>query len=221
LTLGTSLAAKLQSSLSVVQLKALRRAMLLLHDGKFDEAHVLLDELLALLPERSSEAYILILLTKLHCMIGKGEVEQAEKVCLEFVEQAAGNEQKIKLLDGMASYILYQNCSPFLKKAEGLIRMALEIAPGTLTLKGTLGSILAEQGNYSEAELLLVECLDRSPALQDRGIATFYLGVIKMRNGQVREGQRLIKRGMGMYPEAWLVAKGDALLKEARTQPPT
>jgi tetratricopeptide (TPR) repeat protein len=218
---GYSMARQFRSSLTIPQLKALQRATLLLKDGKFDEAEVVFDELLALLPERSSDAYILILLTKLHCMIGKGEVEQAEKVCLEFVEQAAGKEQKIKVLDGMASYILYQNCSPFLKKAEGLVRMALEIAPGTLTLKGTLGSILAEQGNYSEAEPLLIECLDRSPALQDRAISTFYLGLIKLRTYDAKEGEQLITRGMKLYPEAWIVARGNALLKETGNQPPT
>lgn len=207
---------ELQSQLTAPQLKALHRAGLLLQEVKFDEAEVIFDELLVLSPDRSSEGYTLILLMKLHCMIGKGEVEQAEKLCLEFVEEAADKERKIKVLDGTASYILYQNCSSYLKNAEALARMALEIAPGTLTLKGTLGSILAEQGNYSEAEPLLVECLDRSPALQDRAIATFYLGMIKMRTGKQRDGKQFVKRGMKMYPEPWLVAKGDSLLKEAR-----
>jgi len=91
--------------------------------------------------------------------------------------------------------------------------MGLEIAPGTLTLKGTLGAILVEQGNYAEGEPLLSECLDRSPALHDRAIATFYLGMIKLRNGDGKQGERLMKRGMKMYPEAWMLAKGNAVLK--------
>jgi hypothetical protein len=90
------------------------------------------------------------------------------------------------------------------------------MAPGTLTLKGTLGSILVEQGNYAEGELLLHDCLDRSPALHDRAITSFYLGMIKVRIGDAKQGKRLIKRGMKMYPEAWMIAKGNMLLKEAR-----
>ena len=92
--------------------------------------------------------------------------------------------------------------------------MGLELAPGALTLKGTLGAVLAEQGKHGEAEPLLIECLDRSPTLHDLAIATFYLEMIKMRTGDTKEGKRFTRRGMKMYPQDWIVAKGNTLLKE-------
>jgi len=163
------------------------------------------------IPDHNSDAYVQLLLIRLHCFLGQNQIEQAETLGLNYIQQDVRKEQKLKVLDGLASYLLYQGS--FLKQAERFARMALEIAPGTLTLKGTLGAILVEQGNYAEGEPLLSECLDRSPALHDRAIACFYLGMIKLRNGDGKQGKRLVKRGMKMYPEAWMVAKGNALLK--------
>src|SRR3954467_10605797 len=93
--------------------------------------------------------------------------------------------------------------------------MGLDIAPGTLTLKGTLGSILVEQGNYAEGEPLLRDCLDRSLASHDRAIASFYLGLLQLRKGNAEQGKRLMKRGMNMHPEPWLITKGNKLLDDA------
>ena len=99
-------------------------------------------------------------------------------------------------------------------RAEKAVRLALEIAPGTLTLKGTLGGILVERGEFKEAESLLRECLERSPAYHDQGISSFYLGLIRLQEGRVDEGKRLIKNGTTLYPEAWLLAKANAKLGE-------
>jgi hypothetical protein len=35
-----------------------------------------------------------------------------------------------------------------------------------------------------------------------------------LRAGEAKDGKRLIKRGMNMYPEPWIVVKGQALLKD-------
>jgi hypothetical protein len=182
--------------------------------GHFSETAMLLDRLIPVIADHNSAVYAELLLTKLNCLLHQNQIDQAEVICLDYVHQEVGVEQKVKMLDGIASYILYHSDSASLPRAEKFARMALEIAPGTLTLKGTLGSILVEQGSYAEGEPLLRECLDRSPALHDRAIATFYLGMIKLRAGEVKDGKRLIKRGMKMYPEAWIVAKGNALLKD-------
>ena len=58
------------------------------------------------------------------------------------------------------------------------------------------------------------DCLQGSKALHDQAIGSFYLGIIKLRNGDIKAGKRLIKRSMKMYREPWLIAKGTALLKD-------
>ena len=208
-----SLSAEYLATFTQEQYETYQRMAKLLQTRDFAQAAPLLEQLMSAMPDHNSDAYVQLLLISLHCFIGQNQIEHAEALCLNYIQQDVRKEQKLKVLDGLASYLLYQAPAAFLKQAERFARMALEIAPGTLTLKGTLGAILVEQGNHAEGEPLLNECLDRSPALHDRAIASFYLGMIKFRNGDTTLGQRLMKRGMKMYPEAWMLAKGNALLK--------
>jgi Peptidase family M50 len=203
-----------RSLLDEEQFEMLEHASKLLKGKYYPEAIMLLDRLLSVIADQNSEAYNHLLLVKVQCHFSLQQADKAEALCDEYAQSGISKEQKLKLIDGAACFILYQPASPFLKHAERLVRAGLEIAPGTLTLKGTLGALLVEQGNYTEAEPLLADCLERSPALHDRGIATFYLGMIKLRAGEAKDGKRLIKRGMNMYPEPWIVVKGQALLKD-------
>jgi peptidase M50-like protein len=180
----------------------------------FAAAEKTYDSMLALMPARNSEAFVQALLGKVNAQVEQGHIERAEKTCLDFIAEAVNKECKLKILDGFACLMLYRPSSPWLKQAEKMVRLGLELAPGTLTLKGTLGGILAEQGDYTGAEPLLRECLERSPAYHDQGISSFYLGVIKLDAGKSEEGKRLIKNATTLYAESWLVAKANAKLKE-------
>ena len=48
----------------------------------------------------------------------------------------------------------------------------------------------------------------------DQGISSFYLGLTRLHEGRTDEGQRLIKNGTTLYPEAWLLAKANAKLSQ-------
>jgi tetratricopeptide (TPR) repeat protein len=186
--------------------------------GHFAEAAMLLERLLPAATDHNSALYVHLLLFKLECLIRQIQIDQAEKICVDYVQENVSNEQKLMMLDAFASYLLYQSSAAHFARAEKLARMGLEIAPGMLTLKGTLGSLLVEQGKYAEGETMLDECLQQSQALNDQAISSFYLGMIKIRTGKTKEGKRLIKWGMRMYPEPSMVDKGNALLRETRTQ---
>jgi tetratricopeptide (TPR) repeat protein len=195
-------------------MEKLRRA------GHYPEATMLLDRLLPAISDHNSALYVHLLALKVDCLLRQGQIEQPEKICADYVQENVSNERRLMMLDGFASYILYQSSAAHFARAEKFARRGLEIARGTrakLTLKGTLGSLLVEQGNYAEGEKLLTECLQRSQALQDQAISSFYLGMIKVRSGDAKEGKRLIKWALKMYPESWMVEKGKALLKEVRT----
>ena len=206
--------ADFRAGLTTEQLKMLQNASKLLAEKSYAEASMVLDQLMPATADQSTSAYSQLLLAKVQCLLSLQQIDEAEALCRNYAQREVSSEYKLSVIDGAACFILYQSSSPFLKHAERLARVGLEMAPGALTLKGTLGAILAEQGKHGEAERLLIECLDRIPTLHDRAIATFYLGMIKMRTGATKEGKRLTRRGMKMYPEDWIVAKGNTLLKE-------
>lgn len=213
-TATQSLVAEFRAAFNQEQLEMCGQMAKAYHASQFAEAVVLVDKLLPIIADHNSQGYFTLLLMKLEGLLKQNHVKQAESLCLDYIQQNVSWEQKVKMLDGLASYILYQSAPAFLTQAERFARMGLEMAPGTLTLKGTLGSVLVEQGNYAEGELLLHDCLHSSKALHDRAISSFYLGVIKLRNGDAKAGKRLMKRAMKMFPEAWMIAKGTALLKD-------
>jgi hypothetical protein len=198
--------------LSAEQMRLLREAALRSNDKDFEKAEALIDRALASMSDAKARAYTAVLLAKLQSVLGRGDAERAEELCLDAVNRTESKEQKIMILDGMASYIIYRREPVCLDIAERFARFALELAPGTLTLKGTLGGVLAEQGKFAEAEPLLQECLDRSPAVHDQGISYLYLGIVKLCTGKPEEGKRLLKRATVLFPEPWLVVKAKARL---------
>ena len=201
-----SLVAEFRAVFSQEQLEMAAHMWKLHRAGHFAEAVMLVDRLLPAAKDHNSPLYVHLSLIKVDCLLRQNQIDQAEKLCVDYVQENVCEEQKLMMLDGFASYISYQSSAEHFAWAEKLALMGLEIAPGKLTLKGTLGSLLAEQGNYAEGEALLNDCLQQSRALNDRAISSFYLGVIKMRTGKTKEGKRLIKWGMKMYPEPWMIA---------------
>jgi tetratricopeptide (TPR) repeat protein len=211
-----SLAAEFRAAFNEEQLEMAAHMGKLYQAGHFAEAAMLLERLLPAVTDHNSALYVRFLLIKVDCLLRQDQIDQAEKICVDYVQENVSNEQKLMVLDGCASYILYRSSTAHFARAEKLARMGLEIANESLTLKGTLGSLLVEQGDYAKGEALLNECQERSPALQDRAISYFYLGLIKMRTGKAKEGKRLLNCAMKMYPEPWMVAKGKALQKAGR-----
>jgi tetratricopeptide (TPR) repeat protein len=189
-----------------------------LERGNFAETEKACDELLASLPDSSSPAYAHVLSIKLTSLCKREAVDQVETICGEFVKQGPATMLQIHVLDMAACTILYQGTGPQLEHAERLVRLALELAPSAATLKGTLGGVLAEQGQFVEAEAILQQCLEQSDALHDQAISSFYLGVVKLATNRREEAKQLMKRALTFYPEPWFTAKVQARLKELEEQ---
>jgi hypothetical protein len=134
------------------------------------------------------------------------------------LRQLVSDQSKINLLDQLACIPLIQNRPHLYPAAETCIRKALEIAPGTLTLQGTLGSVLIEQGNFTEGEPLVRECYNRSSALHDRGICSYYLALIAAQNSDPKTARKLAAQSIALYPEPWLVAKAKPLLARIKNE---
>ncbi|HWY77606.1 MAG TPA: hypothetical protein VN281_18455, partial [Verrucomicrobiae bacterium] len=194
------------------QQRSLHEAFQCADRKEFARADAIVDQLMASISS-SSPVYAQILLFKLQFILASNDIDRAEKLCLDFINGTASSEHKITVLDGFVASILYDRSSPYLENAERLARLALDMAPETLTLKGSLGGVLAERGKFAEAEPLLVECLNRSPALHDQGISAYYLAVVKAAAGKLKEARSLVKRSIVLHPEPWLVAKAESTLK--------
>lgn len=177
----------------------------------FAKAESVADELLSTIADPNSEAYAAAFLMKLDCVLQQRDAQRAEHLCLGVHTLRVSPIQKQKILDGFICQILYKPKPSHLDTAERLARVALELAPDTPTLKGTLGGVLVELGNYREAEPLLAECLARCPAVHDRAISSFYLGVMRLHTGDRKEGKQLVRRAMGLFPQPWMWDKAKAL----------
>jgi tetratricopeptide (TPR) repeat protein len=201
-------------SITPEQQELLKQAIEHAERKEYAAAEALLDQIITGMPDSKGAACWPLAHLKLDYITSQDDFERAEKLCLDWVDRAVTTEEKVRILDAFACEVLYRSVSSFLPTAERLVRQAFELAPGTLTLQGTLGAILVEKGRFAEAEPLIRECLEGSPELHDQGISAFYLGIIKLNNGELRKGKRLIKRGMVLHPEPWLLAKAEAKLKE-------
>jgi len=210
MTAGFRPAVVLTPELDGLVQKAIERG----RQSDFVAAQTLLDQVFAGLAKHPPETYSPLRLLKLDFLIAQTHVEQAEKICLDWVEQAPTNAEKVMLLDGFACLFLYRTPPTHLEVAERFARNALEIAPGSLTLMGSLGGLLTEQKRFAEAEPLLRECFDRSPVVHERGICALFLGASKLNAGDKSEAKKLMELAILLHPVPWLLAKAEAKLKE-------
>jgi hypothetical protein len=125
---------------------------------------------------------------------------------------AISDALKASYLDQIACAYFHGNIKETIPVAEFCIQEALKLAPGSFTLKGTLGALLVEEGKLDEGEPLLRECHDRSPEHPDQGISGVYLALIAEQRGEYKLARKLARQSIILYSEDWLKRKVDALL---------
>ncbi|HEX7860143.1 MAG TPA: hypothetical protein VF773_07460 [Verrucomicrobiae bacterium] len=162
-------------------------------------------------------AYFHVLAKRLHAILlqNDGRFETELNATLR---QLVSDQSKTALLDQLACIPLTQSKPQLYPVAESCIRKALDLAPGTLTLKGTLGSLLIEQGNFTAGEPLIRECYNRSTALHDRGICSYYLALLAAQKSDSKTARKLATQSIALYPEPWLVAKAKSLLDRLKNE---
>ena len=133
-----------------------------------------------------------------------------EAECTAFLRKIISHQDKVTLLDQLACLPLFEERPQLYRSAEFCIRKALEIDPENLTLKGTLGALLAERGNFAEAEPLLRACY-QSTSKHDRGITSYYLALLAENSGDPNTARKLAKDSITLHPEPWLVKKANTL----------
>jgi membrane-associated protease RseP (regulator of RpoE activity) len=107
--------------------------------------------------------------------------------------------ERVRVLDGLASMVIYYDLKESLADAELWIREARVAAPDQITLDGTLGSILAELGKSDEAQAMLTAVFKNSKSGLDQAISAAYLAKLAHKRGDIVEAKTWIgkarKRG--------------------------
>ena len=132
--------------------------------------------------------------------------DEAERLCERCIDSEVSARRKATFIDQLVCEPLFSNDNRHFAGMEGWARRAVEIDRRNISLKGTLGGILAEQGRGDEARPFLKKCL-RSRSPHDRAISTFYLGVIERRAGNLVEAERLFASALSIWTAPWFVVR--------------
>ncbi len=190
------------------------RGELLSRLERFAEAEQVWDELLALAADPTSASHGQASAWKLRCILERDDGERAEPQFRSLLDAERSVADTAELVDEVVCTMLFRDPPRHLERIEGWTRRMLERAPGALTLAGTLGGILAEQGKIDEAEPLLRECRERSTALHDQGFASLYLGIVAMRRGELKLAKYLLKHATILHAHPWIVERAGRMLRE-------
>lgn len=170
--------------------------------------------LLAGVNDLSPLARCTLLCMHLQSVMALNDLARVEQLGMTYLQTLSGVVQKTRLLDWLATGFLSREPSANLPQAEVWARQALALDPSALTLKGTLGSVLVEQGKFAEGEPYLRECFERSPALNDQGIAAFYLACVEANQGNLPQARALARQATVLHRQPWLVQKATRKLAE-------
>ena len=160
-----------------------------------------------------SEMKAAFLSWKMSALIRQAEFAAFLAALKVFCAQPVSNHIKVSHLDNVACIPLYERLpsvvyGTVLQLAEFSVRKALELAPGLVSLKGTLGGCLVELGRPEEAEPLLQECYKKGSML-DHAICALFLGLIAE--------QRKDRRAMEHFArEAALLSGSGCLVERAK-----
>ncbi len=137
--------------------------------------------------------------------------EEGEKWLLE-VEGLISPEA----LDLLATTALREKCADRTLLEHYVSGLEREIAerPGLITLKGTLGGLLAELGR-PEAQAVLEEVVRESGALIDQGISSLFLAEIHLKKGDRAAARSSAERALACYDEKWVTERARAVLEQA------
>ncbi len=133
-----------------------------------------------------------------------GQIERARQYCEATLAEAEADE-RVQLLDGFACIPITTGNHQLLDRARQWAEEALQLKPDKLTLSGTWGALLVEEGRLEEGEKALRRVCSLALLERDRGISWYYRALIAQRRGEsARKVRRLCRRARWMCPEFWL-----------------
>jgi predicted Zn-dependent protease len=103
--------------------------------------------------------------------------------------------------------VICENLAAEFPEAEQIIRKAIAACPDQITLSGTLGGILVEQGRHEEAAPLLKALNYVSPEPHEQAITAAYLAHTSLRSGDPEAARSYADKAMSVCPGHRLVKR--------------
>ncbi|PTY00573.1 hypothetical protein DB345_00270 [Spartobacteria bacterium LR76] len=142
--------------------------------------------------------------TRGSCLAGMKNYDAARRCFTEALETAQTNDQKIVVLENISQLVIEGRRIDLLPEADHYSQMALEMKPAEITLKGTRGSILIEQGKLTEGVTMLQEVLETTQSENDRAICWFYMALTSFKKGETEAVKTMLETMNQHAPPAWL-----------------
>jgi tetratricopeptide (TPR) repeat protein len=113
----------------------------------------------------------------------------------------------IQTLDQLACIPIFGDHPEFLPVATKCIDEAIQREPQTITLKGTKGSLLIENGNLAEGVPMLEEVRRESESENDQAICSYYLAYACYKKGDTSGAVEQLRLSKEKYPQCLVASR--------------
>ncbi len=182
------------------------RARLVWAEGRRNKAVALLREAEAALGEEPDLRFCAIKAS----IIAEhgGQVDEALMMLRELLAKAESDWNLYgEIANVFGLIVICENLAAEFPEAEQIIRKAIAACPDQITLSGTLGGILVEQGRHEEAAPLLKALNYVSPEPHEQAITAAYLAHTSLRSGDPEAARSYADKAMSVCPGHRLVKR--------------
>lgn len=188
------------------------------NDGRQNEARQVIEEAIAQLTGPEHEQFGLHA-AWINLLFNAGREDMAIAECARILETASSVEERVQLLDELACIPLFSRRLRMLGQALSYIDEALTEAPDMITLKGTKGSLLIENGDVAAGMDLLKEVREISESANDQAITAYYLALGYFKSGNVEKAKSALCEAKEQYPDCVVAAHVEAEISGSRIEP--
>jgi tetratricopeptide (TPR) repeat protein len=125
----------------------------------------------------------------------------------------------VEVLDLIACIPVFYGHPEMLDVSMRCIDVAIQKAPDMITLKGTKGSLLIDQGSIDEGIEMLEEVRNSSNAPLDKAISTYFLALAFFKKGEKEKCNDLLKSAIALDPQCvvrWRIEESILGIKQPR-----
>jgi len=144
----------------------------------------------------------------IHLFLVEGKRERAIQECRKMIDDinyCAG--PRLRVLDSVACIPIFWDHPEMVAIAMEAMDKAMENEPNSITLMGTKGSLLIEDGKLDEGVHLLKEVQRQSKSENDLAISSYYVAYAAFKRGDTRIAKELLREAKEKYPKCIVASR--------------